>query len=228
MYEEPIKKSETRPPSAGNALFLILIAVALFAALSYAITQSGKGSGNITSETAELDAAKMIQTAGFYEQAVQRLRLSGCALDELSFDTTPGTGSEMNGSSPSDLSCHIHAANGGGVPVPEGGYVSNGDVGWGGGTHTRVMGVGTDSGGTLCGACDFILFYYNVPDNVCTALNRKLINTSTAPNCARSLNDGFQLNFPANWHTCGTGMSSCVTRTVAPFGNVLIHVMEAR
>ena len=64
--------------SNGNALFLILIAVALFAALSYAVTQSGRGGGSIDRETAELNAAQIVQYMGAMQSAVQKLQLYGC------------------------------------------------------------------------------------------------------------------------------------------------------
>ena len=62
----------------GNVLFLILIAVALFAALSYAISQSNRaGTGDVSREKADLIANQILQHAFAIQQTVDRLRLSG-------------------------------------------------------------------------------------------------------------------------------------------------------
>lgn len=66
---------------SGNALFLILIAVALFAALSYAITQSGRGGGSVDKETNAITAAQIVQFGGAMEQAMTRMKLMGGTSD---------------------------------------------------------------------------------------------------------------------------------------------------
>jgi hypothetical protein len=63
--------------SQGNILFLILIAVALFAALSYAVTGSSRNSGEaITKDKAKLAAAALIQYSSEVEQALTRMTLA--------------------------------------------------------------------------------------------------------------------------------------------------------
>ncbi len=62
--------------ASGNVLFLILIAVALFAALSYAVTQSSRsGSGGIERDKAKLYAAQFVQYGTAIEQAIGRMRV---------------------------------------------------------------------------------------------------------------------------------------------------------
>lgn len=68
---------------------MILVAVALFAALSYAVTQSGRGGGNIDREQRALQAAQIVQYLQTVSQAVQRMRIiNGCSDTQISFHDT--------------------------------------------------------------------------------------------------------------------------------------------
>lgn len=100
--------------SDGNALFLILIALALFGALSYAVTQSSRGGGDISREQALLDDAQAEQCTALVEYGINKIKLlNGCVLDQFSYELPDG--SNANSDAPSDERCHIFRDNGGGV-----------------------------------------------------------------------------------------------------------------
>ena len=112
---------KTDTSQSGNVLFIILIAVALFAALSYAVTSSSRSGGTDTSyETAITDAATIKNYVTAIRTAITRITASGlCDVTELSFEAPPFDGTDtdyVNPNSPSDFSCHIFH--------PDGGYVS--------------------------------------------------------------------------------------------------------
>lgn len=106
---------------SGNVLFLILIAVALFAALSYAVTGSSRSSGaQISADQARILAAEIRQYASSIEQAITKLSvINGCGDNEISFDNPVTQGYAdidlANPRSPSDFSCHVFHPNGGGL-----------------------------------------------------------------------------------------------------------------
>lgn len=67
----------------GNALFLILIAVILFAALSYAITQSSRGGAAPKSEKLEILYGQYANVMAAAQTEFMRMRLSGCSLEDI-------------------------------------------------------------------------------------------------------------------------------------------------
>jgi hypothetical protein len=98
------KSTTTRRGERGNALFLILIAVALFAALSYAINQSGRGGGDVSRETVQTVAAQIVDTGAGLRQAATRMLIAGTSVYSIVF-TSPSTG----------LTTQIFDAKGGGA-----------------------------------------------------------------------------------------------------------------
>lgn len=87
--------TRSRSPEKGSALFLILVGVALFAALSYTVADMMRtGNPNmITEEKARLFAEEMLGYARSMRQAAQSVRISnGCQDLQISFETPALTG----------------------------------------------------------------------------------------------------------------------------------------
>lgn len=104
----------------GNVLFLILIAVALFAALSYAVTKSTSGGGNADKEKARLLASEILSYYNSVNVAVLRMHISGVSLVDMCFDdplwaTTGDVGDYRDNPSCSDNTKRVFHSEGGGA-----------------------------------------------------------------------------------------------------------------
>ena len=113
----------------GNILFIILIAVALFAALSFTITSGGRQQNPGKRETGKLEASKILSFANQVKAGVDRLRFNDCNLDSLDFGNTTWhfMDSETNyivpvghnPNAPVDRSCALFHFEGLGIPLVE-------------------------------------------------------------------------------------------------------------
>ena len=100
----------------GNALFLILIAVALFAARSYAVTQTSRGSGGTGKEEGALRAGEILSYVGTLRQEIDRLIImNGCNEDDISFVGFSSYNTVHPPGRPADGSCDMFGAAGGGL-----------------------------------------------------------------------------------------------------------------
>lgn len=183
----------------GNALFLILIAVALFAALSYAVTQSGRGGGNTNAEKARLDAGQILQTVGRMQTALTRLQVTNaCTETMISFETATST-NYANSNAPTDKSCNFFDANGGGlsgISVPSSATTTGSSRSFGYSASYRIVGVGTNNSDLIMGVSDL------TPD-VCAQLN-SLLGIATIGNRTGNPSPG---RFVGGYDDSGTAVS---------------------
>jgi hypothetical protein len=222
----------------GNALFLVLIGVALFAALAYAVTQSGRsGAGSISKEQATIYAAQITQMATAVQQGVMRMTLAGTAASSITAGTPatgayPGGGTLNGGTNfcTTGATC-IFAPDGGGVLLPTppqaayipGGYTGFGSNFAGAGSYNGVIIDGLRTGGAIgavtgvgTAAPDDMLQFYGLKQEVCQAINTGL-GISGIPTIAGGA------NFPV---TSGQ-MAGCVYMTYGSGFYIYYHVVNA-
>ncbi len=170
----------------GNILFLILLAVVLFAALSYAVTSATRGDGkNASGEKAELVASQIMQQAFNLENVITRLRVSGgCKDNEISFEN-PTVSGYTNANTPVDGHCKVFDPAGGGlswITFPDGGsetasaayqYLSIPVAGVGAWQENQSARCVVQSAQIRETCSDLAVVLVGVPDKICAIINAK-------------------------------------------------------
>ena len=160
------KKIQTRQSEKGNVLFLILIAVALFAALSYVVTQSTRsGGGSTEREKNILSSAQMTQYPTALRTSIIRLVLGGVSIENVKFNAPTAFGASTN--------VEVFHPNGGGATfqTAPASLMSTGIEGtWSFNANFFVPQIGIDT----AGGNDVIAFLSGVSSGICAQANTEL------------------------------------------------------
>ena len=203
---EVTKNTKQRGGESGNVLFLILIAVALFAALSYAVTQSTRsGSGDASGETNLIGSAQVSQYPAGVRTSLVRMIISGTSTEQLEFNQPSEFGSLTNNNFGV-----FHPTGGGAVFArgPSEVMASGNQTDWIFSSDYEILEIGLSdhgSGDTSLGN-DIIAFLPDVSANVCRKLNEELgISTSGAGTDTIPGGGISTANLPADANTMDSG-----------------------
>lgn len=159
---------------SGNALWFILLAVALLAALAVTITRTSSSTeqeGDI--ERQRVMASDIMRYAASIAAAVDRLRLNGVSENEISFQLTALPG-YANGRCGSD-ECKIFAAAGGGIALKAPPAFANDGSAWLFTGADSVEGLLTDgTGATSNDDNELLMILPGVTKGVCGRINTEL------------------------------------------------------
>lgn len=168
--------------SSGNVLFLILIAVALFAALSYAVSQSSRSGGQGADREVALTNTSVIQQyPANIRGSTSRMMVNGIKLEDLKFNPPSDFGSLT------DVGEGVFHPNGGDIiyeraPTNVMKVAGSNTAGqWVYSLNFEVSGIGTTGTGSLNGN-DLTAFLVGINEIACTTVNQKMgIPTSPIP-----------------------------------------------
>ena len=210
-----------RNTESGNVLFLILIAVVLFAALSYAVLNSGGGGSTNTGEAPQIKAAQIVQYPSALRMNIARLLINGTSVDELEFNPPSDFGDLTN-----NAIGVFHPGGSGSIYNPASpDIMENGLQGdWHFNMNFEIEHIGINAGGSLSGN-DLIAFLPGIQRTICETINERLGITGAIPNSSSNLaadytaymDDSYAL--PATEVTLGAGGSNGTdSLTGQPYG----------
>ncbi len=228
--------SGQRRSERGNILFLILLAVVLFAALSNAVTQAIRGGGKDgSSEGAALRASQLVTIATNFENNLRRFMLvNNYIVENIDWNGTNLAGPNLPGCG--STSCHFFHKDGGGMTIPSldplkfsdpvhtsryPTHASNGAILWNI-YKQKVKDVGTD-------LPDIFLSINGVQLSICEEVNRAF-NTASASSTGtlRAINEAdsvFSGDTPID--VPGKSQTWCLAQS-GPHGSYFYHVLIAR
>lgn len=177
-------KSNNRHAESGNVLFYILIAIALLASLSYAVSQSSRGGGSqITQERINLMATEMLEYTDLIGKSVAQLKLRGCDSEsasdsnKISFRNTASA--SYNHATASDTDCRIFEFDGGGMTfrdAPDNASNISPSILFDG--NMEVENMGNTCAGPSCS--DLLIIFRDIQENLCIRLNEMVNVTNPA------------------------------------------------
>lgn len=156
----------------GNVLVMLLVAIALIAALTAALTRSDVfDTDSIAPEQAKILGSRVLAQARALEQATKTLIDRGCSEQQLSFENAVIAG-YANADAPADDSCDIFEPEGAGLSFPAEVANANDGSAWRLMAGNAVGGLTqTDDGTCASGCIDLMAVLPNVTLAVCKQLN---------------------------------------------------------
>lgn len=173
----------------GNILFLILLAVVLFAALSYAVTQSMRGGGNdATSEKDKLIASQLQAYPVSVRTAILRMIVGGTSVSSLNFDP-PSEWASMDATT--EVPYNVFHPSGGGAVfsfVPSDALATPSTTArWVFNRNFGVPVIGTAANTTTDAGKELIAFATDLDATVCAQVNKDISGSATIPEVGTTL-----------------------------------------
>lgn len=179
------RDSASCPGQTGNALIYVLIAIALFAALTFALGR-GEGTsetGTLSAEKAQMYATQIVGYSAQVKSSVEQMLFTGTAPETIDF-LRPGDAGF-------DTAPHIHK-----IYHPDGGGLSLGTIpkeartsaiasppaGWYLGRFNTV-------GWTKTASPDILLTSFQIDKTVCEKINESITGTSAIPQLTGAIRD---------------------------------------